>query len=137
MTTPERLRRRQRIETALVGLVMVVVGLSQYTAAQDRKEQARIDTAQEQCVAKQVTEITEALNARSESSGRLNDATADVLDSFVGAAAAKKEGTQTEEERSRPIIKALERYAEVRDEVKKSRKNNPFPAFPTGKCENG
>jgi CHASE1-domain containing sensor protein len=140
MTTPENLKKRQerilrllRIEGLILALVLVVVGLSQvYTGYQNDK--------QDECVSQQITDLTEALNARSALTQELNDATAAVLDSFVVAASkAPNPDTRTEAERradSRPIIEALENYAQVRDEVKEAREKNPFPPFPEGTCEN-
>lgn len=131
MTTPEKLRRRQRIETALVGLLMVVVGVTQYINDREDNRQDAEAAAARACLAKQITSLTDALNARSAPAGSLNEATGDVLDSFVAAAEAQKKG----KDNSTEILAALNHYAEVRAEVRKSRAENPFPAFPTGKCD--
>ena len=87
---------------------------------------------QDACVAKQITDLTGALNSRSKQTGRLNDATGAVLDSFVKAAAQQRAGDDDPDNTA--ILKALEHYAQVRQDVKKDRSENPFPPFPTGKC---
>ena len=110
-----------------------------YPEEREQDAQARQDARQDACVAEQITSLTEALNARSASTGSLNEATGKVLDSFVKAAAkAPRPDTRTEAERredSEPIIKALENYALVREKVKADRVAHPFPDFPTGQCE--
>lgn len=123
MTTPERIRRRQRIETALVAATMVLSAVSMFVLSLENERQ-------DDCVTEQITDLTDALNARSESTGRLNEATAEVINSFVQAAQRPDDP-----DNRTPILKALNDYAEVRADVRESRRENPFPPFPTGKCE--
>jgi hypothetical protein len=119
VTTPERIRRRQRIETALVAATMVLSAVSMFVLS-----------LEDDCVTEQITDLTDALNARSDSTGRLNEATAEVINSFVQAAQRPDDP-----DNRTPILKALNDYAEVRADVRESRRENPFPPFPTGKCE--
>jgi hypothetical protein len=123
VTTPERIRRRQRIETALVAATMVLSAVSMFVLSLENEEQ-------DDCVTEQITDLTDALNARSDSTGRLNEATAEVINSFVKAAQRPDDP-----DNRTPILKALNDYAEVRADVRESRRENPFPPFPTGKCE--
>jgi MoxR-like ATPase len=123
VTTPERLRRRQRIETALVLVTIVLATLSVFWT--DRQ-----NAQQDECVAEQITDLTDALNARSDSTGKLNDATGEVINSFVQAAQSPDDP-----DNRAPILRALNDYAEVQADVREARRDNPFPPFPTGKCD--
>ena len=122
MTTPERLRARQRIQTALV-LVTIVLSAGSVIVL-DRR-----NADQDRCVAQQITDLTQALNARSELTQRQTEASSDVIDSFARAAA---EGGESD---TASIIKALENYTKVKSDVAALRKNTPFPPFPSGKCD--
>lgn len=139
MTTPEALKARQlkalkwlRIEGFILGAVLVVVGLDEWYDEQEENRQDKVNARQEQCLTEQVTELTDALNARAELTNQLNEATGQVIDSFARAAAQQQSGKAPS---NTPIIKALENYSKVRDDVAKLRDRTPFPPFPTGKCD--
>jgi hypothetical protein len=107
-------------------LVVVTIALASASVIYSDRQ----NDEQDRCVARQITDLTGALNARSESTGRLNDATGEVINSFVQAAR-----TPDDPDNRGPILEALNHYAQVQSDVKKSRRDNPFPPFPTGQCD--
>lgn len=119
MTTPERLRRRQRfIELILVPLVILCAcGSVIYSNQQSDKQQA--------CMADQFAKLSESLNARSNLSQRASNAVAKVLSTAANA----KSGDE--------VAAALREYDRETRAIAKEREEHPLPKFPTGRCTNG
>lgn len=116
MTTPERFRRRQRIEgTALVILGVFTILMSLYFRAQDIDQRA--------CLTNQFRQLSDALSTRSNVTARDSKATTDVI---LEVARAKKPGE---------VRKSLDRYIAKQARLDLIRKQNPFPPFPEGACE--
>lgn len=116
MTTPERFRRRQQIEGALlVALGVFTILISGYFRSED--------IAQRECFANRFSELTEVLEHRGES----NDAQFKAIDRVI--AGALQASTPAE------VLAARERYyADVR-RIEARREGNPIPPFPEGTCE--
>lgn len=118
VTTPERLRRRQRIESFLVTVTIVLTVITGiYFNRQNQK--------QNECMAMQFHELSVTLNARADLTRREADAVAKVL---ITAANAKT-GDQ--------VAESLREYNKTRTQIAKERADNPLPKFPTGRCESG
>lgn len=123
MTTPERLRRRQRRE----GFAVIVIGLGlifqQWYFGNRADDAAQANAATNECIARQFSKLSAVLSARSDLAQRESNAVADVL---VTAANATN-GDQ--------VAAALRRYDRERRAIAKARKDNPLPKFPTGRCD--
>jgi hypothetical protein len=133
VTTPERLRRRQRIEGALlilVGLAMILQGY--YFGIQDRD--------QRECLARNFQELSTALNVRSDLVARETDATRRIWSTYTRAAGylednptgelppKKRAKLQTE------LVAALLNYQSEIKDITRERKENPVPPYPAGEC---
>jgi hypothetical protein len=116
MTTPERFRRRQRIEgTALVILGVFTILMSLYFRAQDIE--------QRQCLADQFHEFSEVQTKRSAFVDKDSRSTSQVI---LTVARAKK---------STEVRASLDRYIRQQARLNLQREQNPLPPFPEGACE--
>jgi hypothetical protein len=115
VTTPERLRRRQRIELVMVlfvGIMLIVQ--SWYFQRENEQDRA--------CTRVQVEQLVDTLERRGALAQRESDNTASVL----LAASDATEGTDFQ-----PV---LDRYKVELAKIKEERANTPIE-FPTGECE--
>lgn len=117
MTTPERLRRRQRfIELVLVPAVIL---LSCGTVIYNNEQNER----QDECQASAFRDLSEVLTVRGELAER------DSLNvNRVIATAANATSPE-------PLREAFRDYETERQAITKARDENPIPPFPTGKCD--
>lgn len=129
MTTPERLRRRQRREEILLILLGIAVGIvSVYFHGQDVK--------QRRCIAENTSQLNTVLSKRGELAEQ--ESTANKAES----AATRKLiidafASESREEALAAFAKAQERWAAVdhdRDRIARQRDENPIPDFPEGIC---
>lgn len=119
MTTPERLRRRQRIE----GTALLIVGIlfSTFSYVNEKR-----DDAQEHCLTDQITKLTGAIEARGEINAANSQATKTVILGVATAAGSDDYAA---------VGEALRQYVTDIDEVEKSRRDTAIPPFPNGKCD--
>lgn len=137
MTTPEKIRRRERI--IIVGLVIVLVGVI-FTSwqdqraddrAQQREQSAEARDAERErryqlCLTEQITALTDSLTVR----GRLAEADSDITRRVILTVA---NATATRDMRS--VGAALAQYRIDAAKVKRLRAETTIPPFPTGKCD--
>lgn len=115
MTTPERLKRRQLIEGAMlivIGLLMIVQ--SWYFNGQGRE--------QRECLAENFAALSEALEVRSELTDRET------------AAARRFNTAELRVDSDEEYLAELQRYSDEIDAVRRERKENPLPPYPVGEC---
>lgn len=132
MTTPEKQRRREFLFIALVGVVMATfVGLSFWDSHAESEREKKAKAAEDRqtalfqkCITDVVGDLVEALNTRS----NLALADAKTVTDFINDV-LKANGDQAKAQ------KAVDKYNAERAEIAKIRKDNPFPPFPSGKCE--
>ena len=113
----------------IIGLLVVQTIYFGTETKTTRDRQDALAVEQRQCLAQQIKSLTDALNARSDLSSKLSDATNRVLNSFANAAASGDA-----EPNPQPIVRALENYDKVQREVEEERGKNPYPEYPTGVC---
>lgn len=116
MTTPERLRRRQRIETFLVIATMVLT-VGSYLYFNHQRDKV-LD-----CFADQFHDLSVSLTTRS-------DLTSDELDT-IGHVIDRISKSKTGPE----VRSALDTYNRERKEINSRRDGTPIPPYPTGKCD--
>jgi hypothetical protein len=121
VTTPERIRRRQRRETFLV-VVTILLACGSVIYNNSRTG------ATVECQARAFSELSVALNSRADVRKPLDAAVRKVIDSFADAAAVKNPDTKA-------IVATLEEYRKVSDEYAKKVEDTPIPDYPTGKCD--
>lgn len=116
MTTPEKFRRRQRLEGAgLLVLGAFTVLVSVYFNAEDRQQQ--------ECIREVVSDIQSNYEARSHISTREFAATREIISRALTA------------ETRAAVIEAREDYFRSIRGIDRDRKRNPVPQFPLGECE--
>lgn len=139
MTTPEKLKARQlqiiadearnrrwlRWEGLILGLLLIVIAVSSILDEREQERQTRVDTRQEQCLAKAFGDLSNVLEKRGDLATRERDAIGDVL---VAADKDRTPGSAT-------LEAALEDYVATRRMVKAELKKSEIPPFPTGKCD--
>lgn len=130
MTTPERLRRRQRIE----GTFLVIIGifmLVQFQYFQDK------DEAQRACLVDVVADQNAALSRRGDIASQ--DAAVNAEESTATRALIVEAfASKTREEALAAFAKAQDKWAAVdkkRQQVAAARRSNPIPDFPDGTCD--
>lgn len=117
MTTPERLRRRQRIEGVvliLLGVLMVLQSWHVQSNANDQRE----------CLQGNFTALSEALDARGGLAAREGAATEAVIRAVSAA-----DGDEA------ALDEAFDAYEREQTAIDKVRADNPLPPFPPGTCE--
>jgi len=115
VTTPERFRRRQRIEGAVVAILGILL-LVQAWYFQDQ------DKEQRDCIRDQVQSVVNTLTERGELSQRESDNTSRVI---LAVSEATEEGE---------FRQVLEDYRTEQEAITAEREANPI-AYPTGTCE--
>lgn len=120
MTTPERLRRRQRREGwALIFLGLMVAG-SSYV---DHQRDANQTDDFQRCITDQVTKLTSGLNVR----GDLNAQDTEATNTVILSVARAKEYPE--------IAAALQKFQDDQAAIAEQRRKTKVPPFPNGKCE--
>jgi type I restriction-modification system DNA methylase subunit len=139
MVTPERLRRRQRIESALVVIVIVLTCVSTwYTLEKARGTQ--------ECLEDTVQDLTNSLQVRSTAANDISTLVSDrveLLETLLNDIAnLVVNPAGTEAEQSAKFQELLVNYqtdtAELdvtKTELDDVRKENPYPDYPDGKCD--
>lgn len=118
MTTPERLRRRQRIEGSLLVVIGILMLLqSAYFTGQDRQQQ--------ECLQKNFVALSEALDVRSELTRRET------------AAAEKVNLAELEVSTNAEFVSRLRDYEAEIEKIQRLRRENPLPPYPAGRCGEG
>ena len=120
MTTPEKVRRRERVLG--VGLVIcgLLVALSTYFG--DKRDDKQ-DRQFKECITSVVGELTDSLTARS----NLTEPAAQSVRDLISELLASKSEADSR--------KAIKRYNETQADLAKVRENNPIPPFPDGTCD--
>lgn len=132
MTTPERLRRRQHIEAALIiviGLLMVVQAI--YFNSKD--------VGQQECVQENFIDLSHALDARSSLTSRETALNKDLWLVQAQAAGLLKdpEGELTPKQQAefqKKYVRLLLEYEKEITEIEQQRRDNPLPPYPAGTC---
>lgn len=119
MTTPERLRRRQRIE----GTALLIVGILFAAATYVNEER---DDQQEKCLTDQIVKLTDAIEARGQINAANTQATRTVI---LGVAQASATRDRT------LVANALSQYVADSERIEQDRKDTKIPPFPNGKCD--
>lgn len=130
MTTPEKLRRRQRVEGAfLVFLALFTLGYGVWDSKQNER--------QDQCMADQFRQASEAQTVRAELAEEqtaLGLKVDDNQDRLVRELAA----SQSREESLLALTKFQRTNARLNEDeaaLLEKRKNTPIPEFPEGTCQ--
>lgn len=116
MTTPEKLRRRQRTEEALLLVVMIILAV-QYIVF---KHQVN---SQQECMADQFSQLTKSFTARSAITAADSKSKTNVI---LGI--AKHQGN--------PDVQraALNEFIVDQKKINDLRNSHPVPPFPPGRC---
>lgn len=122
MTTPERFRRRQLIE----GAVLIVLAIFTVLQTISFNLEAR---DQQKCLEQSFSDLNQALETRAALGSRESAANRGVLDAFAAAAANPAQYDR------KKLINTLLDYKKTMEQVSKERKQNPFPPYPAGKCD--
>lgn len=116
MTTPERLRRRQRFETFLVAVTMALSAATIVT-------QSHRNDSQDKCLTDSFADLTRTLTIR----GQLSTDDTNNLNAIVGRISA----AQSEDD----VRAAFTDYLEARKKIDNTREKTPIPPYPSGKCD--
>lgn len=116
MTTPERLRRRQLIEGAL----LISIGFAMLWQTWYFNEQ---NDEQQQCLIDNFQALSEALDVRSALSERET------------AAAQRFNTAELRVSSDEEYLVELQRYSDEIDAVRRAREENPLPPYPAGECQ--
>lgn len=120
MTTPEKLRRRQRRE----GLALLFLGLAMtVTTFYDSNQRNQQKDDFQDCITSVVSDLTSSLTARQNISEPRAKSFSDLIN------AASQATTRAE------YRKALDQYNATQARLNKVLKDNPIPPFPSGTCE--
>jgi hypothetical protein len=134
MTTAERLRRRQLIESGLI-IVIGVLMLLQTAYFQGRAAE------QQDCLAENFQELSVALNARGVLQERETAQNQALWGIYAEAAGLVKDDPTAElepadqERLQRKLVAQLLEYDRVMENIERERKDNPFPPYPAGQCK--
>jgi hypothetical protein len=133
MTTPERLKRRQLIE----GAMLIVIGLAMLWQSWYFAGQA---DEQRQCLVDNFQELSVALDARGDLAER-ESAQNKALWSIYAEAAGLVRDDPTEElppreqaKLQRRLVAQLLEYDRVMDDIADQRRSTPLPPYPAGQC---
>lgn len=118
MTTPERLRRRQRIEGGLI----IAIGLLMLWQTWFFNER---DAGQQECLQENFAALAESLDAREGLTSRESEATQRVI-----------QDVSDSQDRA-TLTRAFNEFKKEQDAIEKVRKQNPIPPYPPGLCNKG
>lgn len=134
MTTPERLRRRQRIEGAVLVLLAIFTVLqSIYFNIEDRD--------QRECFERKFTASSMVSGLRADLASRETAATQNVLSVYADAVGARggDVGKPLPPARLRELqvrmFEALMEFEQETDQIQRERRDNPIPPYPVGTCD--
>ena len=134
MTTPERLRRRQRIEgSALIIIALLMLGQSWYFNAEDRDQRA--------CIQQNFVELSRALDARADLTQRETSQNKALWLIYAEAAGLVKDDPTAElkpkdqARLQRELVAQLLEYKREITEIEQERRENPLPPYPVGVCD--
>lgn len=134
MTSPERLKRRQLIEGAL--LILLGIGMIVQTAYFQNQ-----DDKQKACIAKAVSDQNTAFAARADIAERQTELQKLYLDPMTEAARLVQEDPQKAldpEEQKRlnaELVDGLLTYEKEIVKLQQEREDNPVPEFSDGECD--
>lgn len=116
MTTPERLRRRQRIESAMIAVLAVcLVAATLYFSARSDRQQA--------CMRAFIDSSSDTQEIRAELNERESEATQRVIQTGLSVKSAEE------------LIAVREQYNRSLSQIAKARKANPVERFSADECE--
>jgi CHASE1-domain containing sensor protein len=125
VTTPERLRRRQRIESVLVVIVIVLSCLST-TWLMNRQKSTQ------QCLEESVQDLTNALQVRSTSTNQL-------LGDVAGLVLEPNPDETTQANAFRDLLVQYQtdnaEFDRRENKLVNLRAQTPYPDYPDGKCD--
>ena len=116
MTSPQRIRRRQRIEIILILCMLAGMVFQQWYFGNR-------DESHTKCLEAKVREMNKAFTARS----ALSAAEFTLVDATIFGVVNATNQKQVED--------ALELYRENRVKLQEARRNNPVPPFPESECD--
>lgn len=116
MTTPERLRRRQRIEGSLLVLIGLLVLLQSLWFNTEDRQQRR-------CLEENFSDLSVALEARAKLTQQDTESTRRVI---LAASTAHSRGK---------LRAALDRYVREQTAIQQERRAHPLPPYPPGTCQ--
>lgn len=134
MTTPSRLRRRQRLLGVFVLLLaLFTVTQATYLTVQDRDQNA--------CFQRRFTELSEVSKIRAGLAEEETHATAGVLRVYARAAGIvqDKPGYQLNPRQQKfyqtLLVKRLLQYGRATKRIQQERQDHPVPPYPVGSCD--
>jgi hypothetical protein len=116
MTTPERFRRRQRIE----GTILLVLGVFTILIAFYFNNE---DARQRDCLTRNIHELSDAVQQRGDLAARDSRTTTRVVLDVARAT------------RQEQVRRSLDRYIAAQARIQQARRENPLPPFPKGACQ--
>lgn len=136
MTTPERLKKRQRIIEFTTGMYFfaVSIGVGVFVWDGEQKDAKREAAAAEQrqataavveCITDNFTDLAAALEAR----GKLTQRESDAVRKVLRTAAEVNGGSDA------AVTRALDEYLIEQAKISDARERNPLPPFPSGECD--
>lgn len=134
MTTPERLRRRQRRETAAVLFVML---LTLGNIAYNNREEAK----QRDCIVENFRDLSQALEIRADLAKRETTVSKNLWLIYAEAAGLIKDDPtkpvppKAAERLQRELVAGLITYKATIEQVEVERTANPVPPYPVGTCD--
>jgi hypothetical protein len=130
MTTPEKFRRRQRIEGTVV--IALAIASIAYGVVDSREEQAR-----DACMVKSFEQANDVQNLRASLAEQTSEVQ-EAIDNNQNRVIQTVSSANNRKEVARAFAEfnaEVERLDDERAELLRERKNTDIPPFPTGKCE--
>jgi hypothetical protein len=130
MTTPEKFRRRQRIEGTIV--IALAIASIAYGVVDSREEQAR-----DACMVKSFEQANDVQNLRASLAEQTSEVQ-EAIDNNQNRVIQTVSSANNRKEVARAFAEfnaEVERLDDERAELLRERKNTDIPPFPTGKCE--
>lgn len=121
MTTPEKVRRRERLLGVGVVICGLLVALSTYT---NDKRNDKQDREFQNCITSVVGDLTDSLTARS----NLTEPDAKSVRVLISDLLNAKSKADSR--------KAIKKYNGTQEALAGVRKSHPIPPFPDGTCDN-
>lgn len=133
MTTPERLRRRQRTE----GRFLILIGLAMVAQAWYFHS---VDRGQSECVERNFSELSHSLDARSALTARETEQNKALWLIYANAAGLLKDDPTAElppkkqTQLQRRLVGQLLEYRREITAIERERSEHPLPPYPAGEC---